>query len=111
MKNPNENKQLVRGLPGIGFKLTDDGKFDIESKRLSNIADPIAPKDAVNVNFLKAYSQNKQKEWNDLRDLKISNYFQKLYKKVKTQEISQEQLADNFDNNVEDSNHITVQNL
>ena len=29
------------GLPGIGFKLTDDGNFDIDSKRLTEVADPI----------------------------------------------------------------------
>ena len=29
------------GLPGIGFNLTDDGNFDIQDKRLTEVADPI----------------------------------------------------------------------
>ena len=29
------------GLPGIGFQLTDDGDFDLDSKRLTDVADPV----------------------------------------------------------------------
>ena len=29
------------GLPGIGFKLTDDGDFDIDAKRLTDLGEPI----------------------------------------------------------------------
>ena len=28
-----------RGLPGVGFKLTDDGNYDIDGKRLTNLAE------------------------------------------------------------------------
>ena len=35
------------GLPGIGFNLTDDGDFDIDSKRLTEVADPIHDNDAA----------------------------------------------------------------
>jgi len=28
------------GLPGIGFNLTDDGSFDLDGKRLTDVADP-----------------------------------------------------------------------
>ena len=34
------------GLPGIGFKLTDDGDFDIDEKRLTDVADSIDDGDA-----------------------------------------------------------------
>ena len=27
------------GLPGIGFNLTDDGDFDLDSKRLTDVGD------------------------------------------------------------------------
>ena len=30
-----------RGLPGVGFKLTDDGNYDIDGKRLTNVSQPI----------------------------------------------------------------------
>ena len=29
------------GLPGIGFKLTDDGNFDIDGKRLTDVSKPV----------------------------------------------------------------------
>ena len=35
------------GLPGIGFSLTDDGNFDIDSKRLTEVALPIDNNDAA----------------------------------------------------------------
>ena len=30
-----------QGLPGIGFKLTDDGNFDIDGKRLTDVSKPV----------------------------------------------------------------------
>ena len=36
-----------QGLPGIGFKLTDDGNFDIDGKRLTNISKPVDGGDAT----------------------------------------------------------------
>ena len=35
------------GLPGIGFNLTDDGNFDNDNKRLTEVADPIHKNDAA----------------------------------------------------------------
>ena len=29
------------GFPGIGFNLNDDGNFDLDGKRLTDVADPI----------------------------------------------------------------------
>ena len=36
-----------QGLPGIGFKLTDDGNFDIDKKRLTDVSQPIDSGDAA----------------------------------------------------------------
>ena len=36
-----------QGLPGIGFKLTDDGDFDIDSKRLTDVGKPTENSDAT----------------------------------------------------------------
>ena len=36
-----------KGLPGIGFKLTDDGNFDIDGKRLTNLSPPVDGGDAT----------------------------------------------------------------
>ena len=40
------------GLPGIGFNLTDDGNFDIDSKRLTEVADPIDKNDAATTEYV-----------------------------------------------------------
>ena len=41
--------KATRGPPGIGYRLTDDGQYDAESKRLCNLAVPQLPNDAVNL--------------------------------------------------------------
>ena len=40
------------GLPGIGFNLTDDGNFDIDSKRLTDVADPVDLQDAATKKYV-----------------------------------------------------------
>ena len=32
--------EIVKGLPGVGFKLTDDGDYDIQNKKLTNVSEP-----------------------------------------------------------------------
>lgn len=49
-------RTLVRaneGPQGVGFVLTKDGDFDIEKRRLCNVAPAIEPSDAVNLESLK----------------------------------------------------------
>ena len=36
-----------QGLPGIGFKLTDDGNFDLDGKRLTDVSQPVDSGDAT----------------------------------------------------------------
>ena len=36
-----------QGLPGIGFKLTDDGNYDIDGKRLTDVSQPVDSGDAT----------------------------------------------------------------
>ena len=40
------------GLPGIGFNLTDDGNFDLDSKRLTDLADPVGDQDAATKKYV-----------------------------------------------------------
>jgi len=40
------------GLPGIGFNLTDDGNFDLDGKRLTDVADPTDLKDAATKGYV-----------------------------------------------------------
>lgn len=41
-----------RGPPGIGYKFTEDGQYDVGDKRLCNVADPQSSHDAVNLSTL-----------------------------------------------------------
>lgn len=50
--------QASRGPPGIGFQLTEDGNFNLENKRLCNIAIPTQPNDAVSLLSLKTILQS-----------------------------------------------------
>ena len=47
--------EIVKGLPGVGFKLTDDGDYDIQNKKLRNVASPQTNDDATT----KSYVDNK----------------------------------------------------
>ena len=51
------------GLPGIGFKLTDDGDYDIDGKRLTNLADSTDDSDAVSLKVLKEHTQVSQNNY------------------------------------------------
>lgn len=51
-------RQLVhadapRGPPGLGFKLTSDGNFDLENRKLCNVDNATEQDDAVNLKSVK----------------------------------------------------------
>ena len=43
----------TRGSPGFGFKLTIDGQYDVENKRLSNVTESREPNDAANLSLVR----------------------------------------------------------
>ena len=53
-----QNQQTGKGEPGppgllgIGFRLTDDGNFDIDEKRLTSVSDPIKNNDAATKSYV-----------------------------------------------------------
>ena len=47
-------KYVQRGLPGIGFKLTDTGDYDMQNKKLTNVKSGTDSNDAVNKSQLDA---------------------------------------------------------
>ena len=51
------------GRDGIGFKLTDDGNYDIDGKRLTNVAESIDDNDAVSLKVLKEHTQVSQNNY------------------------------------------------
>ena len=42
----------IQGAPGVGFRLTDDGNYDITGKRLTNVGDPTSDKDAATKKYV-----------------------------------------------------------
>lgn len=46
-----EVKEGPPGIPGIGFKLTEDGNYDMERKILKNVAEPSETTDCVTRNY------------------------------------------------------------
>ena len=48
------NKYVQRGLPGVGFKLTDTGDYDKQNKKLTNVKSGTDSNDAVNKSQLDA---------------------------------------------------------
>ena len=49
----------TRGPPGIGFKITPEGHYDMDNKRLLNVAEAKEQNDAVNLNLLQRLVQQK----------------------------------------------------
>ena len=44
--------EIVKGLPGVGFKVTDDGDYDIQNKKLRNVASPQTNNDATTKSYV-----------------------------------------------------------
>ena len=61
-------KEIHRGPAGIGFILTKDSDFDIEHKRLCNVAAPLDPSDAVNLSSLKSVREELLEELKKLQN-------------------------------------------
>lgn len=68
-----ERTEGNRGPPGVGYKITSDGQYDIDSKRLCNLAQPQDESDAVNLSTLKKLLQLKielvRRELKDLDEI------------------------------------------
>ena len=53
------NKYVQRGLPGVGFKLTDTGDYDMQNKKLANVDEGENNQDVVNKHQLDVGLQTK----------------------------------------------------
>ena len=63
------------GIDGIGFKLTGDGNYDIDGKRLTNIAESVDDNDAVSLKVLKEHTQVSQNNYHLQPSFKIYKDF------------------------------------
>ena len=68
-------KDGIDGIDGTGFKLTDKGNYDIDGKRLTNVADSIGDNDAVNLKVLKEHTQVSQNNYHLQPSFKIFKDF------------------------------------
>ena len=44
--------EIVKGLPGVGFKLTDNGDYDMQNKKLRNVGSPQTNNDATTKSYV-----------------------------------------------------------
>ena len=63
------------GVPGVGYKLTADGNFDIDTKRLTNVAESVDDNDAVSLKVLKEHTQVSQNNYHLQPSFKIYKDF------------------------------------
>ena len=63
------------GVPGVGYKLTADGNFDIDTKRLTNLAESVDDNDAVSLKVLKEHTQVSQNNYHLQPSFKIYKDF------------------------------------
>ena len=63
------------GVPGVGYKLTADGNFDIDKKRLTNVAESVDDNDAVSLKVLKEHTQISQNNYHLQPSFKIYKEF------------------------------------
>ena len=63
------------GVPGVGYKLTADGNFDIDTKRLTNVAESVDDNDAVSLKVLKEHTEISQNNYHLQPSFKIYKEF------------------------------------
>ncbi|WP_139801414.1 hypothetical protein, partial [Vibrio cholerae] len=50
--------EFLRGPPGEGFFLTQDGHYDLKKKRICNVADPVESEEAANLKTIRLLTLN-----------------------------------------------------
>ena len=60
------SKSVCRGPPGVGYKLTETGHYDVENRKICNLAFPSDSQDAVNFDALQV---NTNKTWEHFEKL------------------------------------------
>lgn len=73
-----KSQRVRRGPPGIGFVLTKEANFDIQNKKLCNVASGSNPNDAANLNDL----QNLKLELKTYKSTDLKNIQLELKKEI-----------------------------
>ena len=69
--------EIIKGLPGVGFKLTSDGDYDINNTKLTNVASPQTNNDASTKKYVDVeVSKTLKKDGSDKMNgsLNMDNY-------------------------------------
>ena len=61
--------ESIRGLPGVCFKLTDDGDYDIDNKKLRNVADAQSNSDASTKKYVDQINSNITNKFSDYLEM------------------------------------------
>lgn len=78
-KNRKLKTSISRGPPSVGFKLTEDGNYNILSSKLINVRDPAYEDDAVNLKTLNK-KLSKLSAINDTKLIKLQDNNKTRYK-------------------------------
>ena len=62
-----------RGLPGIGYKLTSDGDYDIQNKKLTNVKNGDKNNDVMNKSQIESYVSNKTQYLDGVLPAQVTN--------------------------------------
>lgn len=94
-------------LPGIAYKLTQDGQLDIENKRICNLANASDSLDAVNLKTLINYTKTIEKTFQEqLKKLKselddLKSFQLKLDNEVQKKAIDLSELVENHRDDID----------
>jgi hypothetical protein len=66
-------KERLRGPKGEGFKLTEDGSYDMENKRLVNVSDPTQESDCANLKTVQTQLKNCMTSFDDSESFDAQN--------------------------------------
>lgn len=96
----------TRGPPGIGYKLTQDGQYDVSKKRICNLADPLNNDDAVSLHILKKRMTNGQKKVKEDVTKNFESFIDNLFKQldnniIESRNIIVEKISENFKSEIE----------
>ena len=74
----NGKVQLLRGLPGVGFRLTPNDQYDILGKSLTNVANPTNNNDATTKEYVLSEIQKIRFQLTEFINKDIIDYIDKV---------------------------------
>ena len=98
-KNQTRGSSTARGPPGVGFKLTANGNYDLSNKRLTNVAEGVNNQDVVTKSQLKNHQVEFSRDIDLQEKYNIVNSKRRNYTELKAAYdslVSWEETAQNY---------------